>query len=179
MDIECTWIDADVTVAHDVEVTKSLNHLFHTRSRTTRFTKTRKEAIRTKMHLRHFIDFCLLVKKIEQLPCVDLWSNHYVYFYRTGLKEKHVHTHLHTNSRQAHSCTYRRWGVQRSRDQSDNKMENKSKRREGNRKKKMDTTVENRQFDWGAQMHLSCTIFQSSGGKKKRWLRRKDREGVS
>lgn len=40
--------------------------------------------------------------------------------------------------------------------------------KEGRDRNTKDTTVENRQFDWGAQMHLSCTTEQSSSGKKQK-----------
>lgn len=44
----------------------------------------------------------------------------------------------------------------------------KTKASEGKELKKKDTMVENWQFDWGAQMHLSSTILQSSSGGKNR-----------
>lgn len=77
-------------------------------------------------------------------------------------KETHAHTRTHTQTvllTVDEGC--RSQGI----NQITKHRQKQVKGRETGGKKLNKRTVKHRPFDWGAQIHLGCTILQSGGGK--------------
>lgn len=102
---------------------------------------------------------------------MDLWSNHYIHFYRKHETHAQTRTHFQTENIVALTVDEQRTGPGIN---QITKQKTKASEGEGKEKNRNDTTFENRPFDWGAQMHLSCTILQSSSGKKKKAIKKKE-----